>query len=211
MKVVVFGASGKTGREIVTQALEKGHEVTAVVREPGSMAALTNARLRVIKGDATNAGSFKDALRNQDAVVSALGISSFWKSLQPMSFHRETAHIITEQMLREKVERLICMTSVGVMQNPGAPFWYNTLVQPLLRHKYEDMRQMEQIVRKSGLQWTIVRPFRLINGKRTGVYRIAAEESLPDASSISRADVADLLLKELERKDHLRQAIAVGY
>lgn len=172
---------------------------------------LTSARLQVIKGDANQAASFSDALQNQDAVVSALGISSFRKSLQTMTFHRDTAHSITEQMKRNNVKRLVCVTSVGVMKNPNAPFIYKLIVKPLLEHKYEDMRQMEQVVRDSGLQWTVVRPFRLTGGKPKGTYRIATDGQLQNGGSIARADLADLLLKELDSKEHLHKYVAVSY
>jgi biliverdin reductase / flavin reductase len=210
MKIAVFGASGQTGREIVTQALERGYEVTAIVREPRAMK-LADTRLQTIKGDANNIDSFRDAVRNQDAVVSALGVSGFFHSLRPMTFYRTTARNITDEMKRATVERFLCVTSAGVVKNPGAPLVYNLIVQRLLRHKYEDMRQMEQVVQASGLQWTIVRPFRLTNGKRTGRYRIAANGHLQGGSSISRADIADLLLRELEDGEHLRRALAVSY
>lgn len=210
MKIVVFGATGGTGIEIIKQALDQGHEVTAVARNPGAMKE-NHARLRVVSGDATRPSSLAEALQNQDAVLSAIGISSFRESLKPMTFHRDTARNIIDQMKLANVKRLICVTSVGVIETPTAPLFYRLIVKPLLRNKYEDMRQMETTVRESNLQWTIVRPVRLINGDRTAKYHVAASGGLENIDTISRADIADFMLKQLETEEHLHKAVAIGY
>ena len=87
IKIVVFRATGGTGIEIVNQALDRAHEVTAIVRNPDAMKE-SHVRLHVVKGDAMVPDSFAEALKNQDAVLSAIGISSFWQSLKPTTFHR---------------------------------------------------------------------------------------------------------------------------
>jgi biliverdin reductase / flavin reductase len=210
MKIAVFGASGGTGEEFVRQALKTHHEITAIVRNPDALD-LQNPRLRKIVGDALRPETFRDALKGQDAVVSTLGISSFRKSMQPMTFYRQSICNIITEMNTKHVCRLLCVTSTGVIHNPTAPLFYNLLIQPLLKNKYEDMQYMEEEVERSGLEWTILRPFRLTNGPRTGVYRIATNGQLDHAGSISRADLADLLLRCLEGSAHLRQTVAVAY
>ena len=210
MKIVVFGATGGTGIEIVQQALDKGHEVTAIARNPKAVK-LTHAQLRVVSGDALTPDSFAEALKGQEAVFSAIGISSFLESLKPMTFHRQTASNIVEQMKLANVKRLICITSVGVSNTPTAPCFYNWIIKPLLENKYEDMRHMEQIVNESDLKWTIVRPFRLTNGERTGKYRVAANAELENGSSLTRADVADFMLKQLETEEYLYKTPAIAY
>ena len=210
MKLAIFGASGGTGRAIVQQALDQGHQVTAIARSPDALE-LKHERLHVVKGDALQPDSFATALKGQDAVISSLGVSSFFESLKPMTFHRDTARNIVEQMKQAGVPRLLCLTSVGVIKNPTAPLFYNVLVQPLLEHKYEDMREMEKIVSASGLTWTIVRPFRLTDGERTSHYRVAADGKLDDAGSISRADIADFILQQLGREEYVHHTPAVAY
>ncbi|WP_080054377.1 NAD(P)-dependent oxidoreductase [Spirosoma aerolatum] len=210
MKVVIFGATGQTGRELLQQALNRGHYVTAIVRDPAAIV-LTHQRLHVTVGDALKPDSFAPALEQQDAVLSAIGISSFWASLKPMTFHRQSAQNIVAQMNRAGVKRLVCLTSVGVLDKPVGPLFYRWLVKPLLRHKYEDMRQMEQIVRKSTLEWTIVRPFRLVSGERTGHVRVGVSGTLDNAGSISRADLAEFMLGQLESEANWQQTIAVAY
>lgn len=210
MKLALFGASGGTGRVLVQQALDQGHEVTAIVRNPDALE-IKHERLHVVKGDALQPDSFAAALKGQDAVLSSLGISSFFESLKPMTFHRDTARNLVAQMQQAGVARLLCLTSTGVIKNPTAPLFYNVLVQPLLDHKYEDMREMEKIVSASGLEWIIVRPFRLTDGERTGHYRVAADGKLDDAGSISRADVADFMLKQLSSAEYVHTTPAIAY
>lgn len=181
MKVAVFGATGGTGGEFIKQALNAGHDVTAIVRDPEAFT-IKHFRLRAVVGDVIRPDSFAEALEGQDAVVSMVGISSFLKSLRPMTFHRQTIQNIIEQMRATDVRRLLCVTSTGVIHNPTAPLFYNLLIQPLLKHKYEDMRQMEEKVKHSGLDWTIVRPFRLTDAAAPA--NIALQQT---ASSIMRA------------------------
>jgi biliverdin reductase / flavin reductase len=210
MKIAVFGASGGTGQEFIGQALKNHHNITAIVRNPDALN-LQNSRLRKVVGDALRPETLRDVFKGKDAVVSTLGISSFWKSLRPMTFHRQSINNIISEMNRAGVSRLLCMTSTGVIHNPTAPLFYNLLIQPLLKNKYEDMQHMEGEVERSDLTWTILRPFRLTNAARTGIYRIATNGKLDNAGSISRADVADLLLRSLEGDLHIRQTVAVAY
>ena len=210
MKIAIFGATGGTGRELLQQALERGHQVTAIVRDPAAVT-LTHARLQVKAGDAMRPASFAHALQQQDAVLSAIGISSFWASLKPMTFHRQSAQNIVDQMAKAGVKRLVCLTSVGVLAKPIGPLFYRWLVKPLLRNKYEDMRQMEQIVRASKLDWTIVRPFRLVDGEQTGHYRVGVSGALDNAGSISRADVAEFMLGQLDTQANWQRSVAIAY
>ena len=210
MKIAVFGASGGTGSEFVQQARNDGHDITAIVRNPESFT-LKHLRLRIVTGDALRPQSFAEALKGQDAVVSTLGISSFLRSLRPMTFHEKTIRNIMQQMKALSVGRLLCVTSTGVIHNATAPLFYNLLIQPLLHNKYRDMRQMENWVQASTLDWTIVRPFRLTNAPRTGHYRVAADGRLDDAGTIARSDVADLILKSLTDRKHVDETVAIAY
>ena len=211
MKIVIFGATGGTGLELVKQALEQGHEVTAIVRNPDAMKENKHDRLHVTKGDATKPESFADALRNQDAVLCAIGNTNFREIMKPMTFHVDTIHNIIEQMKYQNVQRLICITSVGVVKNPSAPVWYNWIVHPLLRHIYEDMQQMEKALSESDLKWTVVRPVRLVNGDPTGKYNVAENGQIQKVGTISRGDVAEFMLKQLNNEEHVYKTPAIGY
>lgn len=206
MRIAIFGATGGTGRELLLQALDKGHEVTAIVRRPAAIT-ITHPRLRVTTGDALKPDSFAPALQQQDAVLSVIGTTG----LKPMTFHRESARNIVGQMSKAGVQRLICVTSVGVVDKPIGPRFYIWFIKPLLKNIYDDMRHIEQTVRESRLVWTIVRPSRLFDGKRTGQYRVGPSGELDRANAISRADLAACLLDQLETEANWHQAIAVAY
>jgi biliverdin reductase / flavin reductase len=206
MRIVIFGATGGTGLELLQQALDRGHEVTVVVRRPAAIT-LTHERLHMVTGDVMQPDSFAPALQNQEAVLSVIGQNS----LKPMTFFRQSARNLVEQMEKAGVPRLVCLTSVGVVDKPIGSLFYLWLIKPLLRNIYDDMRHMEQTVRASGLAWTIVRPSRLFDGKRIGQYRVGTSGELDRANSISRADLANCLLNQLETQANWHQAVAVAY
>ena len=114
-------------------------------------------------------------------------------------------------MQQKHVKRLVCITSVGLHKNPKAPFYYNALLQSLLSNKYEDMQNMEQVVHESGLDWTIMRPVRLVNGEKLGEYELAINSDLQVTSSISRADVAGFMLKDLDQAEYINNAVEIIY
>ena len=210
MKLVVFGGSGRTGEQVVLQALAAGHDVTAVGRSPDRFA-LADERLRVVQGDALDPASFTGLLRGQDAVISALGVTGFRKSLRPMSFYRDTAQAIARAMQEQGVRRILAVTSVGVVRDPTTPLWYRAIVRPLLRHKYADMRRLEQVIRGSGLDFTIVRPVQLVNASLTRRYRVGSDGNLPQGTSISRADVADFMVRHVSDHGFYHRTVAPSY
>ncbi len=210
MKVVVFGGSGRTGKELIVQLLARGHEVTAVVRRSGDFD-LRYEGLRAVEGDALKPETFDAALEGHDAVLSALGVAGFLNSLRPMTFYRDSARVIVDRMLAAALRRLVLVSSVGVLDDPSAPIWYRTIVRPLLRHKYADMRAMEALVARSGLDWTVVRAAQLVDGPLTQRYRIGENGSLPDIGKISRGDLADFLAREAHDAAYVDRAVAISY
>lgn len=210
MKIAVFGGSGRTGLELLMQVLARGHEVTAVVRNPERFK-LSYDRLKVVAGDALKPNSFDAALEGQDAVLSTLGVTGFLNSLQPMTFYRESATAIVDRMRAHDVHRLVVVSSVGVLHDPSTPIWYRAIVKPLLRHKYADMKAMETVVAASGLDWTVVRAGQLAGGPLTQHYRVGRNGNLADVTKISRADLADFLAKQAEDRALLERAVAISY
>ena len=211
MNVLIFGAGGRTGQQLVLQALAMGHGVTAIVRRPEQFT-LSFDRLRAVSGDALNRASFAMALDGQEAVISALGVTGLRNSLRPMTFYADTARNILDEMQAHGVRRFVGITSVGVEHSPSNPLWYRLTLQRLLRHKYGDMANMEAVLKQSGLQWTIVRPTRLTNEPLTQVYRADASGQVSNAaSSISRPDVADFCLQHLSRPEYFNQTYALSY
>jgi uncharacterized protein YbjT (DUF2867 family) len=163
MRLIVFGSTGGIGRQVVAQALDAGHQVTAVARRP-EMLALHHERLQVVRGDALELASFQNALTGQDAVVSALGILT----KEPTTFYSSTMNNIMEAMHASGLRRLLCV-SAGATE-PGG--WQRWIIKPILwrmhGEMYIDLLRMEGAVKASGLDWTILRPPRLMDEPRTG-------------------------------------------
>ncbi len=210
MRVLILGATGGTGRELVKQALERGHVVTAFARNPRKVTT-RHERLSVIQGNVLDPISVDQAVKGQDAVISALGHKRW---IIPSSILSEGTRIIVEAMERLGVKRLICETSLGVGDSWGRLGLYYTLfVIPVIVFFYfRDKKKQEEIIRESGLDWVIVRPGRLTNGWKRGEYRHGLKiGSYIWTVSISRADVADFMLRQLENGGYVRQAVAVAY
>jgi putative NADH-flavin reductase len=209
MNILILGATGKTGRLLVAQALEQGHDVTAFARHPATMT-IQHERLRVVQGDMLDAASVDAAVRGQDAVISALGTEVLRKN----TLLSDGTKNIIAAMEQHAIRRFICMSSLGVGDSQGQLGWiYNWLLIPLLlRNIFQDKEVQERYIKQSGLDWIIVRPGVLTNGPRTGVYR--AGFSPTDHSikaKISRADVADFMLKQLTAETYIHQTPGVSY
>ena len=206
MKLLVFGASGPTGSHLVSQALEQGHEITALVRNPASLAA---GKIKVIAGDAQDPAAVAEAVRGQDAVLSALGRRKAFSSANLMV---NSMRAIVPAMESHRVRRLILMSSFGVGGSAReAPLLPRLFFRTLLRDIFADKQAAEEVVRRSALEWTIVYPVLLTDGPRTGNYRVGEHLALSGFPKISRADVADFMLKELYDAEYLKRIAVVSY
>jgi putative NADH-flavin reductase len=212
MRLTIFGASGRTGRRLVEQALDAGHEVTAVVRDPASLP-VRHDRLAVVTADVLDPAAIEPAVAGADAVVSALGPRAPRNRSSIMS--AGTAAIV-DAMRTAGTGRLVAVSAAPVAgDDRGTTLPDRLLARPLLRRllrgMYADMAVMEDTVRRSGLDWTIVRPPQLTDGPRTGRYRQAKDANLRRGYRISRADLADAILASLQDPDAVKATIAVGY
>ena len=210
MKIVVFGSTGGTGREIVRQALELGHDVTAFARHPEELGIVHN-RLRVIGGDAFRQSSVDAAIEGQEAVLSALGTRSLFKHITLLS---RSAELIVGSMERQGVRRLILETSLGVGDSRGQVGVIGTwiVVKVFLARVYADKERQEAIIAASDLDWTIVRPAMLTNGSLTRHYRTwTGAAPGPAATHISRPDVAHLMLSILNKPETYKRSINCAY
>ncbi len=207
MKILIFGATGTIGRELVTQALEKGHTVTAFVRDQSKLA-INHASLKFIEGDVMDTAPVDQAVVDHDAVLVALGAGM---SGQVRS--TGTCNIV-RAMQESDVRRLVCLSSLGVGDSCDNLnfFWKYIMFGMLLRAAYADHISQEDYVIHSGLDWTIVRPAAYTDGKRTGSYKHGfpgTEKGLK--LKISRADVADFILTQLVDDSYLRMTPGVSY
>jgi putative NADH-flavin reductase len=212
MRLTIFGATGGTGRQLVRQALDAGHEVTAVVRDPARLD-IRHQRLDIVRADVLDPASIKPAVASGDAVVSALGARS---RRDPVKICSAGTASILEAMHATGARRLVVVSATPVgPDDQGDRFLYRRIAKPLLRSflraVYADMARMEQAVRRSGLDWTILRPPRLTDRPRTGRYRTAIDRGVPGGYFISRADLADAILTLLEDRRTFGAAVAIGY
>jgi putative NADH-flavin reductase len=220
MRLAVFGATGPTGRRLVERAVAEGHEVTAFVRDPARVRG-RHERLSVMVGDVRDAARVEEAVAGRDAIISVLGGGPS----NPLHPRRpgETggpssvgARNIVAAMEKHGVRRFVCQSAWGAGESKerlDAPGWVfmKVLVPPFLRDEYADKDLMEEIVRDSGLDWVVVRPMILTNGPWTGDYRVGVDLEPGRRPFISRADVAEFLLRQIRDDAFVRRASAIGY
>ena len=208
MKLLIIGGTGKTGRELIKQGLLEGHEITAIARNPEKLK-FDNPNFRVVKGDVLNPDSLENPFRGQDAVVSALGHKRFFIKTTILS--RGTKNIINA-MNNNGIKRFICITSLGINDSRFKLGLYYTLftIPVILFFYFLDKSKQEKLIMKSNLDWTIVRPGQLTNGKKRTNYKhdIKAGNYIL-TKMISRASVAHFILKQLESDLYLYKAVGV--
>jgi putative NADH-flavin reductase len=209
MKIVVFGATGPTGKLLIEQALQQGHFVTAFARDPAGLG-IVDARLRVVTGDATgDQDRIDEAVSGQDAVVSALGRRTTFSSDRLME---RSMRAIVPAMERSGVRRLLLMSAFGVGESwRDAPLVPKLMYRTLLRDIFRDKAVAEDYVRRSSLEWTFVYPVLLTDGPLTGRYRAAERLDLHGMPKISRADTAHFMLAELAGPAFVRKTVVVSY
>jgi putative NADH-flavin reductase len=207
-KVLVLGGTGGTGRQVVSQALRSGHSVTALVRSPERLGLAANT-LRVVTGSVPeDRQTLAAAIRGQDAVISTLGVGT---SLKSGGLIARSTPAIVSAMEREGVRRLIFTSGYGVgATRKDVPLLPKVLIGLLLRDVYADKAAGEEILHRSELDWTLVYPATLTNGPATGRYRVGEHLRLHGFPRVSRADVADFLLTQLEDRAFLRKGVLIS-
>jgi putative NADH-flavin reductase len=200
MKLFVIGATGRTGLEIVQQALTRGHHVAAFVRSPESIT-LKNGRLTVIKGNAMNENQLFDAMQSHDAVLSTLGPREVFK---PSSMLHDSALATTRAMNRLGVKRLVVLSAAAHF--PGI---LNRIASFIMRNHMRDSLAMEEIVQGSGLDWTIARPPRLTQEQDT-TYRSREGAAPKMGFTLSRKAVAAFMLDAIEQEKHFHKIVGIA-
>ena len=201
MKLIVFGATGKTGWHVWRNALDRGHDVTAFARSPQKIEGA--AGLRVARGDAMDAASVADAVAGHDAVIVALGS----KNLRDRTTLTTGTRNVLDGMTRHAVERLVVLSAAGVGESRGqVPLPARLLFSTLLRNIHADHTAQEALVRASAVDWTIVRAAILHDGPASG--NVTAT-NMGKMGRIARADLAAFLVEEAQDGTYSKQAIAV--
>jgi putative NADH-flavin reductase len=223
MKLTVFAASGGIGSQIVDQAVAAGHDVTAVVRNPKKL----NGRfqgLRVVTADLASVGpeTLESAVDGAEAVLSGLGASSPAEA----GVAAQGTRRIVYAMQKTRVRRIVVVSAAPVSTvpspcrpdpppDPGEGFFmrnvFSPLIKRILRKVYADHAAMEDLLRYSGLDWTVFRPPGLTDKPLSGNYRTALGHNLRRGWFISRADVAHAMLAALQEPESIGQAIGIAY
>lgn len=209
-KVIVFGATGSVGRHLVQQHLEAGHTVTAFCRNPSKLNIQDHPRLKVVTGDVFQAADVKQAVAGQEVVIVTLGSGKSRKG----NVRSEGTRNVIAAMQAQGVRRLICQTTLGTGDSRGNLnfFWKRIMFGWYLKQVFLDHELQESYVRESGLDWTIVRPAAFTDGDRLGEYRHGfASTARKLTLKISRADVADFILQQVQSDAYLHQSPGLSY
>ena len=206
MRILVVGATGALGRDIMAEALRAGHQTTAVVRDPGRAA--LPAQAQILAGDVLNAQSLVTAVRGTDAVICALGTPS---PRRPSTLLREGGENLVAAMTQEGSRRLVCVTLLGAgPSRSSASFFYRAIILRVLAPMVPDKEAQEKVVRASGLDWTLVRPPRFTGGRARGDIRVIAEGQSGRAGHVVRRDLARFVVDCASKELYVGQAVAVG-
>lgn len=217
MRLTIFGATGGTGLQVVRRALIAGHQATAVVRDPARLPADLRERadgraLHILRADLADPDAVQTAVKGADAVVSALGTRD---GRVPTTVCEDGARSITAAMTATGERRFVMVSASGFANGPGDDPLTRYVVKPLLlkpmlKHAFADMRRAEDVVRASGLDWTIVRPPRLTDGDGKGHYRAATDRNVLGGFTIARADLAVALLDHAADPSSIGHVVSVG-
>lgn len=220
MNLTIFAATGGTGRQLLQQAVATGHDVTAVVRDPLKLPPGS----RAVTADlaAPDPAVLASAVEGADAVLSALGA----RSASDVGIISRGTRVIVQAMHAADVRRLVAISAapVATLPSPGRPHppkrdpgdgpliahVLGPIVKVAFRKMYADLAEMEDVLRDSGLDWTVVRPPRLTEKPPNGNYRTAYGQNVRRGFSASRADVADLMLRVLQEPASIRQAVGIA-
>ena len=204
MKLAVFGATGKTGLEIVKQALDQGHKVTAFVRDATRLT-IEDEHLTFVTGDVFDPVSVAQAIQEQDAVICSLGSNELGRT----TVRSEGTANIIKAMKENHVKRLVVITAMGVGESWNTLSLINKLFfATLLRNTRQDHEKQEVLVKESDLDWTIIRPSGLTDDPHTESYAIG-ENIQTKTSRIARADVAHAIIKELQDNTFVHKAVTI--
>jgi putative NADH-flavin reductase len=205
VRVLIMGASRGIGLESTRQALAAGHEVRAMARSVDRIG-FSDAKLTKVRGDAVNSQDVNAVLVGVDVVIQTLGVG-FGELLRPVHLFSTATRVLIGAMRAQSIKRLICVTGFGAGESRASIGHLQRL--PFLMvfgRAYADKGLQERLIEQSGLDWTIVRPGVLTGGPRTGRYKILTGASQWRNGLISRADVAEFLVRQIEDQTYIRQA-----
>jgi putative NADH-flavin reductase len=194
MKILILGSTGGTGQQLVAQSLKQNYEVTALARDPSKLK-VNHDRLTVIKGSVLDKNVLANALEGKEAVLSALGVG---KSLKSKDLISNAVKIIIPAMNEKNVKRLVFLSAFGVGETfTQANFIQRIIFKVFLRNIYADKSMADDLIRRSTLEWTLVYPVLMTDTPGTGKYKVGEKFEMKGMPKISRADVAEFMLRQL--------------
>lgn len=210
--VLIIGASGGIGRETVRQALDAGHRVRAMARNTDKLE-ITHPQLELHSGDATAPEAVRAALDGVDAVIHVIGVAPSLKRMAtPIDVFSRTTAVLVAEMSRVGVPRLVAVTGFGAGDSRKALSFAERIPHRLfLGTAYADKDRQEQIIRDSDLDWLIVRPTILTNGRGGRPYKVLLDPATWRNGLIARRDVADFLVAEVTTPTHSRVVPVITY
>ena len=209
MKLLIFGATGRTGKYLVQQSLAQGHFVTAFVRDTSKLN-LRHERLKVVQGNVLDPGSIQRAMANQEVVFCALGL----RKGESTAVLTEGTRAILQAMRDGGVRRIICVSAAGFLGEQadfllGKIFFWH--VRRYLQRLFGAMEQQYRELEQSGLEWIAVRPILLDEGPQKGNYRIAIQGIPSRGMRITTGDTAAFMLRQITSDEYIGGAPAIAY
>jgi putative NADH-flavin reductase len=208
MNVAIFGATGKTGRFVIEEALERGHRVVTLTRNPAKLD-IEHRDLEVVTGDVLDPAAVEKTIIGQDAVISLLGAG-----MRPTTLRTDGTRTIVEAMKRQGVRRLVSQSIFGLGDGAAKlPVHWRLIVKPgPLRFAYRDHAGQEAVIAASGLDWTITRPVSLRDTEPTGVYQDGPAAAMDAITlEIGLTDLARFTLDQLETDKYLHRRPGISY
>jgi len=210
LNILVFGATRNTGFYVMQQALDAGHKVTAIIRNPAAFQ-YTHSNLTIVKGDATQINTFEKEVPGKDAIISSLGAAGF---SQPTTLCSTGVKNMLQTMRNTGVKRIICVSASAIELNSQMNFFIRNaskVLQRLFKYPYSDLKLMENMLGQSDTNWTVVRPPQLKSMPVTGKYRISVGGHLKSGYSIGRPDLAHYMLNHINSDGTFRKIVEIAY
>lgn len=202
MQLLILGATGPTGQQLVRQALERSHHVTVLVRNPSKLN-MKNENLIVLTGDVLDEATLTNALRGKEVVLSALGKG---KSLKSSDLMKKAVTNLISSMKAANVTRVVLLSAFGVGESfVQANFIQRLIFRTFLRNIYSDKTKADAVLSHTPFDWTLVYPVVLTNGQGSDNYQVGVTLPMKGMPKISRTNVADFMLKQLTDNTYLRK------
>lgn len=208
--IAVLGANGGIGKQVVLAALKAGHSITAILRTPSNLQ-ISHLNLQIVQGDVMKPETLDKYLKNKDVIVSAIGKNSLKNTILYSKGNKN----LLESMKRVGANRAFFISASGLEVNPShsllVKFATKFILQSLLRNMYADLLRMEKIVKASDINWTIMRPPKLLDTSLTGSYRTAIDKFIINGLKISRSDVAHFIVNNISNKSIFKKTVEIAY